>query len=349
MKTSITSLKPKKILVRSTNWIGDAIMTTPAVHSIRKNFPDASISILVHPWVADVFNSSPDVDEVLIYDKKGMHSGLSGMWKLSRELSRHSFDIAILLQNAFEAAFITRFAAIPALAGYKSDGRGLLLTHGVRFKKGIKKIHQVHYYQEMVKSLGLTPGPDKLSLELPESKKKWAGEFVSFIKKGPVVGLNPGAAFGPAKRWPPEKFGRLALLLSEKLGATMFVFGTEADKSANAKIHGFAPGNIIDLAGKTSLAEAMALIAICDAFVTNDSGLMHVGAALKTPMAAIFGSTNSITTGPFSENAIVIRKNLDCSPCLKTHCKTDFECMMTITEEEVFEEVNSIIKKGEDR
>ena len=345
MKTSITSLKPKKILVRSTNWIGDAIMTTPAVHSIRKNFPDASISILVHPWVADVFNSSPDVDEVLIYDKKGMHSGLSGMWKLSRELSRHSFDLAILLQNAFEAAFIARLAAIPALAGYKSDGRGLLLTHGVRFKREIKKIHQVHYYQEMVKSLGLTPGRDKLSLELPESKKKWAREFISFIKKGPVVGLNPGAAFGPAKRWPPEKFGRLALLLSEKLEATMFIFGTEADKSANAKIHGFAPGNIIDLAGKTSLAEAMALIAICDAFVTNDSGLMHVGAALKTPMAAIFGSTNSITTGPFSENAIVIRKDLDCSPCLKTHCKTDFECMMAITEEEVFEAVSSIIKK----
>ena len=140
MKTSITSLKPKKILIRSTNWIGDAIITTPAVHSIRKNFPDAFISILVHPWVADVFNSSPDVDEVLIYEKKGIHSGLSGMWRLSRKLSRYSFDLAILLQNAFEAAFITMLAGIPARAGYKTDGRGLLLTHGVSFKKGIKKI-----------------------------------------------------------------------------------------------------------------------------------------------------------------------------------------------------------------
>ena len=345
MKTSITSLKPKKILIRSTNWIGDAIITTPAVHSIRKNFPDAFISILVHPWVADVFNSSPDVDEVLIYEKKGIHSGLSGMWRLSRKLSRYSFDLTILLQNAFEAAFITMLAGIPARAGYKTDGRGLLLTHGVSFKKGIKKIHQVHYYQEMVKSLGLTPEPDKLSLELPESKKKWAKEFISSIKKGPVVGLNPGAAFGPAKRWPAEKFGKLALLLSKELGAVMFVFGTKADKSVNAEIHDFAPGNVIDLAGKTSLAEAMALIEVCDAFVTNDSGLMHVGAALKTPMAAIFGSTNPITTGPFSENAVVIQKDLDCSPCLKTHCKTDFECMMAITAEEVFKSVNSMIEK----
>ena len=169
MRPDIRSLKPKKILIRSTNWIGDAIMTTPAVRSIRENFPQASISMLVHPWVADVFTASPHVDQIIPYYKKTDHKGLKGMWSLARELSCREFDLAILLQNAFEAAFICFLAGIPNRAGYKRDCRGPLLTHGVTIPKERRKIHQVHYYQDMLADLGLQKGSDhSLGLDQPE-------------------------------------------------------------------------------------------------------------------------------------------------------------------------------------
>ena len=143
----------QKLLVRSTNWIGDAVMTTPAVRSIRQNFPDAEISLLALPWVADVFRASPHIDKIYIYDKKGRHKGVKGTFVLGSDLRKEKYDAAILLQNAFEAAFIAFWAGIPIRAGYTTDGRGLLLTHGVAKQKDIKKKHQVHYYQEMLRRI----------------------------------------------------------------------------------------------------------------------------------------------------------------------------------------------------
>lgn len=303
-------------------------MTTPAIRTIRENFPEASISVLVNPWVADVFSASPHVDEIIPYHKKTNHSGLKGMWNLAMELSGMGFDMAILLQNAFEAAVITKLAGIPVRAGYKRDCRGPLLTHGIPIPKQRKKIHQVHYYQDLLADLGLKKGSDELFLAISPENKSWARRQVEQLDpKGPVVGINPGAAFGPAKRWPFEKYGELAAQLEGSLGAQVLVFGTNADKEAAQVIQKYC-STTADFTGNTTLCQAMALIDCCDAFVTNDSGLMHVGAALKTPLVAIFGSTNPVTTGPFSANSVVVRKEgLDCSPCLKTHCKTNFECM----------------------
>ena len=198
-------MNPRKILIRSTNWIGDAIMTTPAVRTVRENFPQAHISILAHPWVADVFAASPHIDEVILYRKKDLHHGVAGMRRLSQDLAARKFDMAILLQNAFEAALIARLACIPVRAGYKRDARSLLLTHGVKIPPERRKIHQVHYYQGLLQDLGLTCGPDELFLRLPKKVSLWANEFVASLTNGPVVGLNPGAAYGPAKRWPSER------------------------------------------------------------------------------------------------------------------------------------------------
>lgn len=336
--------KPEKILIRSTNWIGDAIITTPAVRTIRENFPEAVICILAYPWVADVFAASPHVDKVILYHKKTYHSGLAGLWRLGRELATYDFDAAILLQSAFEAALIAKLASIPVRAGYKRDGRGMLLTHGVKVKDAIKKIHQVHYYQALLAELGLCSGTDELILQLSKPVNHWAEEFIAAQDSHLVVGLNPGAAYGPAKCWPAEKYGELAGCLCKEMGAAVLVFGTRDDQAAGAVIKESAKGHVVDLTGKTSLAEAMALIGRCDAFVTNDSGLMHVAAALKVPLAAIFGSTNPLTTGPFSKNSVIIRKNIDCSPCLKTHCREDFRCMTTISVSEVLEQVIYLLK-----
>ncbi|MGV1098634.1 lipopolysaccharide heptosyltransferase II [Thiovibrio sp. JS02] len=352
MPKTINSHSPKKLLIRSTNWIGDAIMTTPAVRTIRENFPDAEITILAYPWVADIFTASPHVDKVMLYDRKGRHRGITGMWRLSRELAAQRFDMAILLQNAFSAALIALLAGIPVRAGFRRDGRGLLLTHGVAIRKILRERHQVYYYQGLLQDLGLVCGPHDLFLALPEAAMAWARNLLADKAGGPVVGLNPGAAYGPAKRWPADRYAGLAGRLAAELDATLLVFGTAADAEAAAVIAAAAPGRVVDLAGKTSLAQAMALIGLCDGFVTNDSGLMHVAAALKTPLVAIFGSTDSVATGPFSERVRVVRKNLPCSPCMATHCrKNDFACMLAIEVDEVFRATSALLAKrtGEGR
>lgn len=380
-KAPLLELNPKKILIRSTNWIGDAVMTTPAVHSIRKNFPDAEITMLAVPWVADIFLLSPDVDKLFIYDKKHLYQGkLKGPLKLARDLKPFDFDAAILLQNAFEAAFVTKMAGIPVRAGYKRDGRGLLLTHGVRISDEIRKKHQVHYYQNMLEGLGLTIGPDHLRLPIPEDLEKWSQGFVDCLRyqspvstleqqqgsepsgipelkplqtKGvdiPVIGFNPGAAFGPAKQWPVEKFAQLAGLISENFGESgciIMVFGTATDTESAQTIRDFSlrtPYHVLDMTGKTNLKQAMAFIKCCDVFVTNDSGLMHVAAGLDTPSIAIFGSTDHIATGPYSQNAIVLRREMECSPCLQTHCPHGhLKCLESISAQDVYEDLAKIL------
>ena len=380
-KTPLMELNPKKILIRSTNWIGDAVMTTPAVHSIRKNFPDAEITMLTVPWVADIFRLSPDVDKLFIYDKKYLYPGkIKGVFKLARDLKEFQFDAAILLQNAFEAAFIAKMAGIPIRAGYKRDGRGLLLTHGVTISDEIRKRHQVHYYQNMLADLGLTLGPDHLRLHLPEELELWAQGFIDCLRyqspismleqqQGPefpglselkslnnngvaipVIGLNPGAAFGPAKQWPVEKFAQLAAIISHNYGeggCVIMVFGTTADTEAAQIIRQFSmrtPYHVLDMTGKTTLKQAMAFIKCCDAFVTNDSGLMHVAAGLGTPSIAIFGSTDHTTTGPYSPNSIVLRREMECSPCLQTHCpQGHLKCLESISSKDVYEDLAKIL------
>lgn len=345
---------PKKILIRSTNWIGDAVMTTPAVRTIRENFPESEITMLVHPWVSDVFRYSPRIDRLFMYEKKGRHKGLKGMLQLAGELRQEEFDCAILLQNAFEAALITMTAGIPVRGGYTTDGRGLLLTHGVRKEPEVVKKHEIHYYQRMVLGLGLRPSINELELFIPGDQidaAKQRIEELTGVQAGtvPLIGFNPGAAFGPAKRWPAEKFAELAEMLCRETDARIVLFGSAADRGTATDIKarsGAASARMIDLTGETTLIQAMALIGECDVFVTNDSGLMHVAAALHTPLVAIFGSTDHIATGPYSDNAIIIRKPLPCSPCKKSHCpEKHFRCMKLIDSNDVFTAVAGILEK----
>ncbi|MCL2790357.1 MAG: lipopolysaccharide heptosyltransferase II [Desulfobulbus sp.] len=347
---------PQKILVRSTNWIGDAVMTTPAVRTIRENFPESEIVMLVHPWVSDVFRYSPRVDRLILYDKKGRHKGLRGMLRLVSELRQERFDCAILLQNAFEAALIALLAGIPVRGGYATDGRGLLLTHAVQKINELNKKHEVNYYQRIMQGLGLQPAVNALELfiqgEQIETARRLLSEYTgSHPGKVPVIGFNPSAAFGPAKRWPADKFAELARILCQRTRCCIVLFGSTADRKTAAAIKESAgmeaASRMIDLTGATSLIEAMALIGECDVFVTNDSGLMHVAAALHTPLVAIFGSTDHIATGPFSDNAVVIRKPLPCSPCKKSLCpEKHFRCMRLIDSGEVGQAVLRILAEA---
>ena len=347
---------PQKILVRSTNWIGDAVMTTPAVRTIRENFPESEIVMLAHPWVSDVFRYSPRVDRLIIYEKKGRHQGLFGLWRLAAELRQERFDCAILLQNAFEAALIALLADIPVRGGYATDGRSLLLTHRVQKINELNKKHEINYYQRIMDGLGLETAVNELELFIPgeevDAAKRRLGELTGLHLLGaPVIGFNPGAAFGPAKCWPTDRFGELARMLCRHTNGRILLFGSMADRETAVAVKSLAgpeaASRMIDLTGVTSLIEAMALIGECDVFVTNDSGLMHVAAALRTPMAAIFGSTDHVATGPFSDNAVVIRKPLPCSPCKKSQCpEKHFRCMKLIDSDEVGQAVLRMLKEG---
>ncbi len=345
--------KPESILIRSTNWIGDAVMTIPAVRDIRNNFPKSRITMLALPWVADVFRHSPWVDDIFIYDKGGKHKGFSGKYRLIRNLKEKRFSATILLQNAFEAALITKLARIPVRGGYNTDGRGLLLTHPVKKRAAIKDKHQVFYYQEMIAGLGLVTAGNQLELYLdPAAQKQVDKEWGKFKDDNNLpantylIGFNPGAAYGPAKRWPPEKFGLLGREINRNINAVMIILGTKADNNA-AKIIKENIGlknRIIDLTGKTDLSTAMAWIEKCSVLVTNDSGLMHVGAALQTPIAAIFGSTDHIATGPWTDKKEIIRIPMDCSPCMQTHCPhKHFHCMEGISPEKVFTAIKDLL------
>jgi len=337
----------KRLLIRSTNWIGDAVMTTPAIRGIRKNFPDAEISILAKPWVAPVFESSPYIDNILIYDDAGKHKGLSGKLCLARELREYRFDAAILLQNAIEAALVAFFAGIPCRIGYNTDVRGFLLTHSVPCTPQIKKIHQTGYYLGILQGVGLKTDGLSLDLVVAEKYQERAVEILSqygISRKDRLVGINPSATFGPAKQWFPKRYAGLADRIKEVFGARIIIFGGPGDRELGREISQMMQHKPIDLSGKTDLQEAIALINRCNLFITNDSGLMHVATALDIPLIAIFGSTNPITTGPKGLNSRIVRVPVECSPCLKPECpKGHLKCMHQIDVDMVFDVVKELL------
>ncbi len=332
----------RKILVRSPNWIGDAVMSLPALLSIKSAFPTAEVSVLAKPWVADIFQGVSPLQKIIFYESPGKHQGLTGRLRLAQKLKEEKFDLTILFPNSFESALIAYLARIPNRAGYKTDGRGLLLTHAVPAPEK-KKGHQVDYYLNLVSYLGFPILTRLPFLKIkPEQAARARAQLESLGIKNmdSLVGLTPGASYGPAKQWPPEKFAELAYSINKRLRAQVIIFGAQNDQQVAQKILSAGPNLGYDLTGQTNLAEAMALIACCRLMVTNDSGLMHVAAALKVPVVAIFGSTDPNHTGPIGEHCRVIKKNLSCSPCFKPRCPNRNEqCLEGISVEEVYGEI----------
>jgi heptosyltransferase II len=335
-----------EILVRGTNWIGDAVMTLPALATIRKTWPQARISVLAKPWVADIYREATHADRILTFADPGRHQGPSGIIRLAGELRQCRFDMAILLQNAIQAAIIARLAGIPIRAGYDSDARGWLLTQAVYRTPAIRQIHQIDYYLEMVQALGGDTVARNLPLDLRPDTRSLADGWLKLPERRNqmLIGMAPGATYGPAKRWPADRFAAVAAAISREYGATIILFGSRQDQEITDAIATTLPGPGLNLAGRTSLREVMSLIARCHAFLTNDSGLMHVAGALNVPTVAIFGSTNPVTTSPPGERNIIIRKPVDCSPCLKQICPTDFRCMKLIGVAEVLAALRQAIE-----
>lgn len=346
-----------RILIRGVNWIGDAVLTIPAVRSIRQAYPDAHISLLVKPWVAEIFKGNPHINEIILYEDT--FRGLTGKFKLAKKLREKKFDTAILLQNAFDAALTTWLSRIPERIGYKRDGRGFLLTKAVPIHKDVLEQHQVYYYLNLLTSAGIEAAETEPYISLTDSERQWARNLLTSYfsdNKAPLIGINPGATYGSAKRWPPERFAALIMNIINDLNGRVIIFGgqteveianeiiTEINKlKIKLKIEKYG-SRILVMSGKTNLRELTALMAECEAFVTNDSGPMHMASALFVPIVAIFGSTNKTTTGPLGQGHKVISRDLPCAPCMERECPEDhLHCMTEITADEVFAALKNIL------
>jgi heptosyltransferase-2 len=335
----------KRILIRGVNWLGDAVMTMPAIRAVRRAHPDAHIALAVKPLVAELFRSDPNIDEII---------PIHGLWDTASCIRAKRFDTAILLPNSMSAALLSFLARIPERIGYRRDGRGALLTKGVPYSGEDRSMHHIDYYLRMLVEARVIDGPPTDTdpwLYLTIAERETARATLSALP-APVIGVNPGAAFGSAKQWLPERFAEVITRVVNEANGSVVLFGGPNELDiADAIIAACNPmhldsGRIMNLAGKTTVRELCALVSACDVLLSNDSGPMHLGIAAKTPLVAIFGSTSPELTGPRGTGSIVLRPDLSCSPCFKRTCPHGhLRCMHEITPAQAFDAITSLIPR----
>ncbi|MGH7260650.1 MAG: lipopolysaccharide heptosyltransferase II [Nitrospiraceae bacterium] len=330
----------KRVLVRVPNWIGDAVMCEPALSALRTLFPQAELTMLAKPAIAELLTGHPAVSHILIYEDRGRHAGLTGKWRLAQTLRRLRFDLAILFQNAFEAALLAFLAGIPRRYGYATDGRRLLLSDPVPRPGRTALPHQVQYYLDMLRPLGWegNASTPRLLLSL-EEQQAMANRLVESGIGGSdlLIGLNPGSTYGGAKRWLPERFAETADRLAAQYGAKLLIVGAHGEETLGCAIAGRIKATTVVLSGRTSIRELMAAVKRCAVFVTNDTGPMHIAAAFGVPLVAVFGPTDWRTTAPFGTGHALVRQPVDCAPCLLRECPIDHRCMTRVTTDQVYE------------
>lgn len=329
-------------MVRATNWIGDGVMSLPALEALRARFPTSEIVLVTKPWVNELYWRLPSVNRQIVYKLASEHQGANGFRKFVRELRAEHFDAAILFQNAFHAAWMAWCAGVPMRLGYARDGRSILLTDAVEVPSPAAYGHQAHYYLQLLFRAGLIDKPEPINeirLVLDSTEKTWAAKHLQKSGlSGPrfLVGLNPGAFYGPAKRWLLSRYAHLADRLIGAFHADVLIFGSAAERPLAEEIARAMKHTPLILAGETSLRQLMALLAQCHLVVSNDSGPMHLAAALGLPLVAIFGSTDERATGPVSLRARVVKRPVACSPCGLRECPIDLRCMQGVSVDDVY-------------
>jgi heptosyltransferase-2 len=341
-----------RILIRSTNWVGDAVMSLPALRAVRAHFPDAHIAMLALPWVADLFARESFANEVIPYHAPRGAQGWRAKWAIARQLAALRFDLAIILPNSFDSALTPWLARIPRRAGYARDARRLLLTDAYDAPgRGEIPRHESFYYLELLRRAGwITALPEAVTIRLEgtaEAVKEGRALFARDHLRLPVIGVSPGAAYGGAKRWFPDRFAQAAALVAAECGGAVALFGTASEKQICEEVASDLAARgltVRNYAGATSLREFIQLAAACRAFLTNDSGSMHIVSALNVPTVAIFGPTDHIGTGPTGDLARIVRQPVACSPCLLRECPIDHRCMSGVTAEMVAQTTLELVK-----
>jgi heptosyltransferase-2 len=327
-----------KILIRATNWVGDAIMALPALRAVRRRYSDAEIVIVARPYVADIYHDQEICNRLVAYDPRGSHAGFSGRERLAADLRVQKFDVALLMQNAFDAAWLAWRAKIPERIGYARDGRSFLLTKAVPLPRhGEIPAHEKFYYLELLRRAGWLDSVQEeafISLRVSEDKRRSADEFLckSGARHGaPRIAIGAGASYGSAKCWPPSRFAEVASRLQSQADVDVILFGTAAEASVSTAISAEMRRPPVDLTGKTTIADLPALLSQCHLFIGNDSGAMHVAAAVGLPIVAVFGPTDPLGTAPVTPHSSIVQQKPYCSPCFLRRCPTDHRCMTAIT------------------
>ncbi|HYP54328.1 MAG TPA: lipopolysaccharide heptosyltransferase II, partial [Pyrinomonadaceae bacterium] len=320
---SIKAESIKRVVVRGANWVGDAVMTVPALRELRRVLPGAHVTLATRPWAEGVFAGADFIDDLLHVEAGGLASHLRQVraWRAGR------FDLALLFPNAFQPAFVAWAARVPLRLGYATDGRGALLTHASAPPAWRKSRHEVFYYLNLVGELErLLTGASTVEtreprLALSVSTERDEAARASLRRSGvdvarPLVALCPGSTNSRAKRWPAASFAALADRLVEEAGAEVVILGAREELDVTREVSALMRRRAVVLTGRTTLDETTALLGLVDLLVTNDTGPAHVAAALGRPVLVIFGPTDPVTTRPFSPLAEVVRRPPDCAPCM---------------------------------
>ena len=323
------SNNPTNILVRAPNWIGDAVMSTSFIRALQEHDPDARISVLAHQRVAPLFEHNPAVERIIRFAPG------ESLWAIAARLRRERFDRCYVLPLSFSSALVTRLAGIADRIGYSSECRGILLTNKLPFEQS--RFRSRHLIEDYAALLG-TPGPiHSPEVFLAKDEVTWAHRWLEQrrLLGKTVIGFGPGATYGPAKRWPAERWIELGRRLKAQ-GRAVLIFGSLDESRLCKEIERNIGTTAVSLAGGTDLRQSAALIALCTAFVTNDTGVMHLAAAVGTKVIALFGSTNPAWTRPWGERHRVLYSREACSPCYARTCRYGhYNCLLTLGVDDV--------------
>ena len=347
-QSAAVSPLPSRILVRSSNWLGDAVMTVPAVRAVKRANPRAHVAILTQSKLADFWKLVPEVD-VIVEIKPG-----DNVFSVAKKI-RNNFDMALLLPNSVRSALEVFLAKIPRRVGYKGKSRRWLLNEIVPAKEAesTRPRHQFHHYLDLAEFAGA-----KVDGEMRRPEKAFSGGSTPGVETsaGNVeqrtpgqkikIGLCPGAEYGAAKRWLPERYAEVVNTVSKRRECEWLLFGTQRDKPVGDEITSQVEGDFTDLIGKTTLAELIAELTQCHLLLTNDTGTMHLAAFLGIPTVSIFGSTEPLLTGPLGGHHRILRHHVECSPCFLRDCPLDFRCMRSIEADEVIEAVLRMLEES---
>ena len=340
----------RRVVVRGTNWVGDAVMSVPALRELRRVLPDARITLCTRSWARGIFADADFIDDILVYDKQ--KNSLRDALRAGREWRRHGFDLAILLNNAFESAVLARIGGVRRRFGYRTDGRGFLLTDSIQVPTWKNERHEVYYYLNLIAELEIKlsgetevwqRAPD-ISLSVSAARKDAARKILAengVDLSREFIAFCPGSTNSRAKRWPAESYAKLADLLQEKLNVQAVLIGSPDELEVSRQVLASAKTKPILLTGKTTLAEVVAVLSLADLLVTNDTGPSHIAPTLGTKTIVIFGPTRPETTRPFSDLAQIIVKPPSCAPCLLRDCPIDHRCMTAISPLDAFAVINS--------
>src|SRR5262245_20546008 len=333
----------ERILVRGPNWVGDAVLAIPAIKALREHFQGVELTLLVRPWVAGLFTSAPFVDKVWSEAKP---TGVGDWARITRNIREHRFDMALLLPNSFESALMMFLGGVPQRVGYATDGRRWMLTTAVTPPAGFR--HQVHYYLDLVRTLSAAPERPSIEIHAAPEERDAARNLLNAAgveKKASFMVLNAGAAYGSAKRWREDRFAEVADLLATEFGLSVVLIGSEAERTIAENIRSRMKTKSAVLNGRTSLETLIGVLAESSLMITNDSGPMHIAAALGTPTVAIFGSTDERATGPLGLRTRIVRRPVECSPCLLRECPIDHRCMNGVSVEDVRQDARELFQR----